>query len=306
MEHTSKTFDRLWNYGNPDETETAFRELLPVAEQDPEFHTQLLTQIARTQGLQRRFDDAHETLDRALELIDLHEGAGEISGLPRVRYLLERGRVLNSSGNPAESRPFFEEAWELGKKAEEHVHAVDAAHMLAIVGENPTEELRWNREAMEYAEERGDERARGWLGALYNNIGYTYLTMEEYGKSLEAYQKGLDWQLERNRPATPVRIAKWCVARAMRGLGRTEEALERQRALKAEYEEDGGEGGYVYEEIGECLLELGRDEHDPEVVECFANAHRILSQDAWFVADFPERLARLARLGGVEEKESAG
>ena len=32
----------------------------------------------------------------------------------RLRYLLERGRVLNSSGKPDEARPLFLQAWELG------------------------------------------------------------------------------------------------------------------------------------------------------------------------------------------------
>jgi hypothetical protein len=51
-------FDSLWDYSNPDQTEIKFREiLLQIPENDP-VHLELLTQIARTQGLQRKFDEA--------------------------------------------------------------------------------------------------------------------------------------------------------------------------------------------------------------------------------------------------------
>ena len=58
-------FDSLWNYDDPAATEQQFRELLPAAESsgDKSYHLQLLTQIARAQGLQRQFEAAHQTLD---------------------------------------------------------------------------------------------------------------------------------------------------------------------------------------------------------------------------------------------------
>src|SRR6185503_17574880 len=89
-------FDKLWNYNDPVATEAKFRELLPAAEKsaDLSHHAQLLTQIARTQGLQGRFDGAHATLDSVEKMLtdDLK--------LARVRYLLERGRAFNSAGQP--------------------------------------------------------------------------------------------------------------------------------------------------------------------------------------------------------------
>ena len=63
-------FDALWNYDDPATTEQQFCALLSRAEQsdDRSYHAQLLTQIARTQGLQRKFSDAHATLDTAQAL----------------------------------------------------------------------------------------------------------------------------------------------------------------------------------------------------------------------------------------------
>ena len=62
---TGKTlpdFDALWDYDQPAKTEAAFRALLPQAEAsgDSSYYIELLTQIARTQGLQRDFAAAHQ------------------------------------------------------------------------------------------------------------------------------------------------------------------------------------------------------------------------------------------------------
>jgi tetratricopeptide (TPR) repeat protein len=93
-----------------------------------------------------------------------------------------------------------------------------------------------------------------------------------------------------------IRIAQWCVARTLRSLKRVEEALSKQMTLKAEYEAagEGDRDGFVYEEIGECLLELKRIK---EARPYFAKAHEILSQDSWLAEKEPERLARLRELG---------
>ena len=94
-------FDSLWDYSNPEQTEIKFREILiQYPEDDPAF-LELLTQIARAQGLQRKFDKAHQTLDQVEKLVE-----GQ-SSRARIRYLLERGRVFNSSGKPEDSRPFL-------------------------------------------------------------------------------------------------------------------------------------------------------------------------------------------------------
>ena len=55
-------FDALWNFGDAPATEAAFTELLPMAREagDPDYLAQLLSQIARTHGLQGRFESAHE------------------------------------------------------------------------------------------------------------------------------------------------------------------------------------------------------------------------------------------------------
>ena len=57
--------DALWNNDDPAGTEAAFRTLLAEAERaGGVFLLELLTQLARTQSLQRKFAEAHALLDR--------------------------------------------------------------------------------------------------------------------------------------------------------------------------------------------------------------------------------------------------
>jgi tetratricopeptide (TPR) repeat protein len=85
-------------------------------------------------------------------------------------------------------------------------------------------------------------------------------------------------------------------ARTLRSLGRVEEALSKQLILKEEFESAGESDGYVFEEIGECLLSLGSAE---EARPYFSQAYTILSGDLWLAEQEPERMARLKELGGA-------
>jgi tetratricopeptide (TPR) repeat protein len=290
-------FDSLWNYDRPDSTEAAFRALLPAARAsgDRDYLAQLLTQIARAEGLQMKFDDAAKTLDEAESLLT------DEMNVARVRLLLERGRVLNSSKRREESVPLFRAAWDRAREARADGFAVDAAHMLGIV-EPGDKSVEWNRTAIGYAEASQDPKARAWLGSLYNNLGWTYHDRGEYATALDLFRKALAArEAEGKKPQ--IRIAHWCIARTLRSLGRTDEALAIQERLLAELTAEGGVDGYVEEEIAECLLALGRE---GEARPHFAAAYRSLSQDEWLKRDEPDRLERLRRLGGVEAPEAAG
>ena len=283
-------FDSLWNYSNPEQTEIKFREiLLQIPEDDPEF-LELLTQIARAQVLQRKFDKAHQTLDQVERRVE-----GQ-SSRARIRYLLERGRLLNSSGKPDKAYPYFEQARDLAVKLSEDNYAIDAVHMLAIISP-PASALDLNLLAIQMAESSTQEKARNWLGSLYNNTGWSYHDMGEYEKALEIFEKAEAFRREKGS-VPQIRIARWCVARALRSLHRVAEALSKQMELKEEFDAVGESDGYVYEEIGECLLLLNRAE---EARPYFARAYEQLSQDPWLSEKQAERLARLNELGSISE-----
>jgi tetratricopeptide (TPR) repeat protein len=283
-------FDSLWDYDRPAEAEARFRELLPAAREsgDKAYLAELLTQIARAQGLQRRFDDAHHTLDEAESLLPAD------AARPRIRYLLERGRVFNSAGKKDLARPLFLLAWETARAAGEDAYAADAAHMMGIV-EPAERQLEWNLKALELAENSSDPQTQRWCGSLYNNIGWTYHDLGQYEDALKMFQRSVAWRESRGE-RREAQIARWTVARALRSLGRVTEALDMQRALQTELAADGVTDGYVPEEIGECLLLLGQPE---EARPYFANAYAQLSKDEWLVANETARLERLKQLGGI-------
>ena len=287
-------FDQKWDYGRPDSTEFGFRALLPQARAagDTNYLAQLLTQIARAEGLQKKFATAHRTLDEADSLL---AGGGPELAIARVRSALERGRVFNSSGEPVLSRPLFLAAWEQANAAGAEFHAIDAAHMLAII-EPSAESLSWNQKAIAAAERVKSEPARNWLGSLYNNVGWTYHDQGRYPEALDMFEKALRFREEKQQEPQ-IRIAKWSVARCHRSLGRVDEALAEQRALAAEFARIGEEDGYVYEEIAECLWLKGeKDAARPT----FAKAYALLVKDPWLPDREPERIARLKALGEVK------
>ena len=275
-------FDLLWNYSKPAETEQKFRTILISVQSDsePEYFAALLTQIARCQGLQMNFDEALRTLERAEKMIT------EDMPLPRVRLLLERGRVINSSGSPLDSAPLFLKAWEIARAGFLDDYAVDAAHMLGIVLD-PEAALEWNERACQAAEESNDQRAKNWLGALYNNIGWTYHSKVDYKTALNFFQKDEQWYAERDM-TTQMRIARWSAAKMQRLLGETGIALATQFQLEKELMDINEQDGYVYEEIAECLLALKK-----ESKEYFRKAYELLSEDKWLIRDEPQRLERL-------------
>jgi tetratricopeptide (TPR) repeat protein len=282
-------FNAMWDYDDPAATEAKFRSLIPVAQGsgDANYYAELLTQVARSQGLQRKFDGAHATLDTAYEAVADEKSVG------MARYLLERGRVYNSSGEPGASRGYFLKARDLAVEIGAGFYAIDALHMLGIV-DPPEKQMDWNLEALDLAEKSGDERARKWRGSLYNNIGWTFHDLGEYEKALEMFQKSLVFREEMGDSAG-VLIARWTIARTNRSLGHVEEALEMQLDLEENVEEYGlRPDGHVYEEIGECLLLLGREQ---ESKKYFGLAYEILSGDEYMLANEAGRLARLKALG---------
>ena len=279
----------LWDYNAPEETAVRFNELLPkvAASDNRAYHVELLSQIARTHSLCRQFDEAHRLLDEA-EAMLTNETA-----VPRIRCLLERGRSFNSAGDGEAALALFHEAFELGTATgpKADFHTVDAAHMIAIAEPQPLDQLKWNEAALTLAEASEDKRAQGWRGSLYNNLGWTYHDMTQYEKALAIFEKALVWH-EANAQNQPekIRIAKWCVGRTLRSLNRLPEALAIQQALLTDFKPQAKPSGYTYEEMGECLMALGRV---AEARPYFAQAHAELSQIGWLVEAEPERLERL-------------
>jgi tetratricopeptide (TPR) repeat protein len=267
--------DELWDFGQPAVSEERFRTALATA--DGVDAPVLRTQLARALGLQRRFDEAMAELDAVA------------ASTPLVHaYLdLERGRVLNSSGDPDKARPHFLAALDEAERAGLDHLAADAAHMMAII-ESGEAQVPWAERALAIAEASADPRARRWVGSVTHNLGWTMHDLGRHAEALAYFERALAYREQQGDPEL-IRVGRWTVARELRSLRRYDEALAIQQDLAA----TGLEDGYVSEELGELLLALDRP---AEATAHFARAHELLSRDEWLVSAEPDRLRRLADL----------
>ena len=227
--------DDLWDFDDPAGSEQRFRAAAQTAEGVDRLV--LLTQVARALGLQERYDEGHAVLD------DLAVGSPEVA----TRAELERGRLLRSAGDPDAARPHFEAAASTAREAGLEALHVDALHMFALVA--PAEDQqRLTEEALAVARSSADASARNWDASLLNNLGMTHADAGDWPAALAAFEEALVSR-ERIGDAGRTRVARWMVGWALRSLGRTDEALAVQTALKAELDAIGEEDPHVDEEL---------------------------------------------------------
>ena len=171
------------------------------------------------------------------------DGSAEVA----VRLLLEQGRLYRSAGDADHARPFFEEAAAAAERAALDELYVDALHMVALVSD-PADQVAITERALAVAAASADPRARDWDASLLNNLGMIHADAGEFGRALVVFEEAL---AARERIGDPgrTRVARWMVAWALRNLGRRDEALALQRALKAELDALGEDDPYVDEEI---------------------------------------------------------
>lgn len=270
----------LWDYRQPAESEARFRAALPALAGDARL--EVLTQIARTFSLRRRFDEAHAVLD---EVEPQLKTAGPA---PQLRYLLERGRTFRSAKLAEKARPLFVQAWELGRETGEEDLAIDAAHMVAIV-DGGAAGIEWNQKALALARSARDARARRWAASLLNNLGHESRQLGRHDDALRYFQEAVPAYEARGNPAD-LRVAWWQIARTRRDLKQHEAALDILFRLERESAQADAPDGYVFEEIAENLDALGRT---AEAKLYFRRAFDTLSRDAWLPRDEPQRLERL-------------
>lgn len=282
-------FDRLWNYNDVAGTELKFKELLVTgAEKELSYKLQLQTQIARTYSLRGLFTEAHNMLDAVLNQL------AEVNGIAHIRYHLERGRTFNSSGKKVEAKQEFEQAKAIAEELNEDFYLVDAIHMLAIIAP-PNESILLHQHGIIKAESSQNEGARNSLGALYNNLGWSYFDAGEYEKALSVFLRSLQWRESKNS-VPEIFLAKWCIARTLRALKRVDDALKIQLALFEESTTTGNPDGYVHEELGELFL-LKHDQL--KFPFHFEKAYELLATDRYLQQTEPARLERIKRLAGI-------
>jgi tetratricopeptide (TPR) repeat protein len=206
----------LWDFDDLDGSEARLREQLGRETSDGG-RAEVLTQLARVEGLREKFDKGEELIDQAEAL-----AAG--SAAARIRIDLERGRLLRSSGNAISAMPRFEAAYNEALNAGEMFMAVDAAHMCALAAPDRESRLGWTQRGIEIAQSSPNRNVSYWLGPLYNNLGVDHAAAGEREAALEAFQRALEVRLRYPENPQAIRWAKESVAEALQALGRDEEA----------------------------------------------------------------------------------
>ena len=239
----------LWDFGDLDATESRFHAL--AAETDGPARAEVLSQLARVEGLRGRFDDADRLLVEADAL-----ARGDPAAMARID--LERGRALRSRGDVDAAAPLFERAFTAAVASGAEPLAADAAHMAALAAPDEEGMAEWTSRGVALTEASADPDARYWLGPLWNNIGWHHYEAGEHAQALDAFERALEArEADPERPAE-AEIARYAVGKALRAVGRAEEAAQRLEVAVAWARAAGAPDGWFHEELAEDYATLGR------------------------------------------------
>ncbi|MFN7917039.1 MAG: hypothetical protein U0Q55_16970 [Vicinamibacterales bacterium] len=253
-------FRSLWDFSNPALSEARFRAELATAQGDDSLI--LRTQIARTFGLRRDFEQARTEL--ALVAANLDAAGGEA----RARYHLELGRTYASATHPPETqteetasiaRREYHRAWEVAQSAGLDNLVIDAIHMLAFVDPAPADQVKWAEAALAVSTASSQPDARRWEAPLRHNLGYGLHQLGRFDDALVQFEAAVRLRTEGGADAAGTRVGRWMVAWTLRALNRLDEALALQLALEAECDAAGAPDPYVFEELEHLYRARGDD-----------------------------------------------
>jgi tetratricopeptide (TPR) repeat protein len=193
----------LWDFDDLDASERRFREQLRLETTDAG-RAEVLTQLARVEGLRGSFEACAKLLDEAEPLAGNDAAAN-------IRCELERGRMYRSSGDPEAAFPLFKDAFARAVEADERYLAGDAAHMCAISVDDLALQEEWTQRGL-------DEGEPYWAGPLYNNLGVAYSEAGDRERALELFEVALEARLRDPENPQAIEWAREAVEEAKQAL----------------------------------------------------------------------------------------
>ena len=109
----------------------------------------------------------------------------EFSKENRVIHLCAKGMQHEGHGKPEDASRLFWEAWNIAATAFEKF---TAAHYVARHQKNISDKLAWDKAALKYAMQTGDESIKSTLPSLFLNIGKCYEDPGDFEKARRNYE----------------------------------------------------------------------------------------------------------------------
>jgi tetratricopeptide (TPR) repeat protein len=115
----------------------------------------------------------------------------------------------------------------------------------------------WDERALAEVDRSDDPAAEAWRGTILNNLGWDLHDSGHLDEALDVFERAVTARVDAGQHER-ILVARWCVGRALRSLGRYDEALALMRTLAADPE--GARDEYVHEEIAANVAALAAAE----------------------------------------------
>ena len=273
----------LWDFDDLDASEERLRGQLEVEPSD-DGRAEVLTQLARVEGLRGEFDAGDKLVAEAERLADEN-------GAAAVRVDLERGRLRRTSGDPEAALPLLESAFSRAVDAGEWYLAADAAHMAALAAPGRDGFVAWTQRGIELGEIH--EEAAYWAGPLLNNLGWEHYEAGDHTLALDAFDRALAVREGDSGNPDGIELAHYAVGKALRALGRADEAIPHLEHAVVSAQERGTRDGWYHEELALEYADTGRID---DAREHASAAIPLLERDDPSFAGDAERASRLHTL----------
>lgn len=242
--------DSIFHSSQYAQAETAYLECIEQARTEGErsFEVEALAQVARCRLLANDKQGARDWLTQAGALTSPDDPPGW------SRYLGVRGRLEWKSDSLDQARATFKEMFTYCVDKDLSSRAIDAVHMVAIVG-TPDEQIEWGQKGIKLAEEVGNAH---WLGPLWNNLAITYSDIPDWEKCIDAFTKAREYHWLHGQEINKL-YADYHIGWALRMSGDHEQALTWLRPSLAWAERLGKDNviGQASEDIGEIQIVAG-------------------------------------------------
>jgi tetratricopeptide (TPR) repeat protein len=287
--------DQAFRNNQYDEAGRMFEETagLAAGEGDTSAYVEAAAMRARSYLIQGNATEGREWLARAAKDASPADPRGW------SRYLGVRGRFEWEDGENEKATETFLEMYDYCNEHELYDRAVDAAHMIALTGD-PEEKTEWAMRGIEMAEKAN---MIGWLGPLWNNLGWDYVDAERYDEALDALRKARDYHYM-GTAEIPKLIADYSVAYVLRLKGDLAEAevgmrdvFKRAEELKAAGNPDALEWmGFSRWELGEIAISKDEKGLGLGMLKKALGELEEAGMPTWDADDWEKRNARIEEL----------